>query len=110
MPLPKNHCSNCGYDLGGLAEVGSCPECGNLYNMRSGAGTDRELSAEQRGREMLRYVNTVFMLIAAVGSLAISALIMLATDNRRVLGVGIVMTVVFLLIAATVWIRDRNEP
>ncbi len=41
MPKPSPYtCSTCGYTLTGLGRVGSCPECGSVFNTTSGRGVE----------------------------------------------------------------------
>ncbi len=69
MARRQGVCRKCNYDLHGLAEEGTCPECGNEYNYRTGKGMMS--GSEQRlGRD--RWFRRILTIL--VGMLAACAL------------------------------------
>ena len=57
-------CHHCGYDLTGLGETGTCPECGNAYNInvRLGAPPRENMFIRYAGAILLGFV-TLFILV-----------------------------------------------
>lgn len=46
--LNEPHCSQCRYPLGGLGRMGSCPECGDGFNLGSPVAAPTTLGAYAR--------------------------------------------------------------
>jgi hypothetical protein len=75
-------CAKCGYDLTGLARLGTCPECGQTYDAERGVGLERPgLAAHQRGERWVRRLTTWGLALLAVMVLGCAAVIQLFSTN-----------------------------
>lgn len=62
--LPCRHCS---YDLTGLRRKGKCPECGQEYDMITGAGIAAGAAeAHRRGDRLMAKLRTAMLLLGVV--------------------------------------------
>lgn len=92
-------CERCGYDLEGLRQAGTCPECGNRYDKRKRDGIARHRSSPATARPtsksaaMRALALLVASLLTAVGGLAMGIV------AEKTWGPIIVMGMIALLLA-----------
>lgn len=114
MARRDGHCRKCNYDLFGLDEIGQCPECGNQYNRRTGAGmvtgSQRQVS---RDRWLRRIVTVVFGVFATTAlfctgfPLIVSGLS--SEFAQKVVSWGGALTLLFTLIAASSYMGEKGD-
>ena len=109
--ISEGHCDRCGYDLGGLAMVGSCPECGREYDWHSGHGfAERGGQRQAKFDRLLKRVRTISL--AAVGLSAVlcggvgSAM---SDEPARPLVLGMVFAGFFGLAALVSYLYEKPE-
>ena len=98
-------CGKCGYELVGIAQAGTCPECGRYYNLGTGQGT-----TQRRAPWLLRHVRTLAMVAFAAVILVCSGLISLAARNALGLVLtGLLIAGVVLLGAVVSYMSEKQE-
>ena len=97
MPRENPQCGKCGYDLSGLSFSGTCPECGEPFNTRTGKGLRNELDAFYRADALVARIRTIILGLIAVCILVCAGVLQLAsTASVRPVVVGMIF---FLLMA-----------
>ena len=100
------YCEKCHYDLTGLKDIGRCPECGHLFNKKTGQGVT--LSSDEQGKWQL--VVKHFFSLSLLG-VAVMLFIAAGISNRMGAGIKSVYTMLFLagLLVTGAAIRYMNE-
>ncbi|MBB6429087.1 hypothetical protein [Algisphaera agarilytica] len=108
----KVSCSNCGYDLMGVAREGRCPECGQRYDLALGMGVTKvsaNMLAHQRGDKAIYLVKVWGMAFAAVACLGIGGLLSLvSSEPSRPLMLGALIASLFAFGAFVTWFTERK--
>lgn len=77
-------CDHCGYDLGALRRAaGTCPECGQPYDLMRGQGVSTGGAAERhrRGDRVMTGLRTAFLALLALGLLGCGGMLSWLAKN-----------------------------
>lgn len=100
-------CANCGYDLIAQPPMGKCPECGQVFNTRTGVGL-KDTSPVTSGERIVRRFKTIFF--AALGVLILGCSgCSLAFGSKRGFFTWLVIAVVVFLGALTSYVYERDD-
>jgi hypothetical protein len=104
-------CRQCGYDFTGLKAKGVCPECGNYYNMDTGAGLRQpEEDAARKTTFLVRRVRTILLAVGAVVVMVCAGLASaVAQVPAKPLWVGAFVAGVLVLGAFTSYAYERED-
>ena len=105
------YCIKCGYDLRGLSQRGSCPECGEYFDRETGQGIRSAASRRQdKVDRMLVRLRTLCLLLGAIMVMVCSGLLGLAFGVwAKPLAIGGVFAAVFILAAITSYVYEKED-
>lgn len=111
MPaVVDEHCGKCGYDLTGLPLAGTCPECGQVYDVLRHRGIRMAESSTQRGDRVAARLRTVAWGIAAVLCLGCGGGLAMVVPNADTAWLmGAIFAGVCVLGGITSYIYERPE-
>lgn len=101
---PTRACSRCGYELTGLPGLrGTCPECGQFWDVLTGKGTgDVDARGHRRSQKLINRLRTIAIALFAVGVMICGgAASFIASNPWRPIAMAGMVAVVALLAAAT---------
>lgn len=103
-------CGHCGYDLTGLEFQGRCPECGGYYDHWSGEGIrgSGPIEKHRRGDWVVRLLQTLGLVILALGCLGLGALSYRSTGSVGAMVLTGVLAVIFLISALVTGLSLRR--
>ena len=111
-PRPRRPptCGQCRYPLAGLPPKGSCPECGNAYNIPERKGLDSFATRQQRMDRRLAVARTVtlFILAALVFSLGLCLIPVFPNDPMLPAANLTLIAVVLVMGGVVSWIYQRR--
>lgn len=110
MSIKEGKCVRCGYELMGLPDEGSCPECGQRYNLRTGLGTHSEVPGERIDR-ILGRARTISLALLSIAFVACGGLLSQYT-NPRMFACGIAFGVVTGMATLLSYLNEleRHQP
>ena len=105
-------CNQCDYELAGLRRSrGTCPECGQYFNLLSGEGVaGRASDRHRRGERFAARLRTVLLGLLAVGLMGCGGLLSLAASDPLVplLSMGLIAAVAGLA-AVVSFLSERDS-
>lgn len=111
--MKDRRCSNCDYDLSGLAARGKCPECGQFFNVLSGEGlggkggnrgrASRSLSFAAR----LRTITLALFTVAVLGCGGIAS--MWASNPFRPVAIACLIAGIGAMAAVASYLSEKEE-
>lgn len=102
-------CGKCGYEMTGLPQRGTCPECGNPYNVMAGSGLSGDARGERKPSKFVKHLRTISIGCAACCILICTGLASLvAASKERVVYSGLIMAGVCILGAVTSYVYEKN--
>jgi uncharacterized membrane protein YvbJ len=102
------YCGKCGYELTGLANQDSCPECGHRFNMNSGAGLSSSPNISRKSSLFLRHMRTIFLVCSAVCIIICTGLLSMVVPNKeKLIYSSLFITGVVVLGAITSYIYEK---
>ena len=102
-------CSKCRYELIGLPPKGTCPECGQKYDVRRRIGVRYRETPEERGDRIMRRVRTGIYAFLAIASVVLGVSIHLAIKSSNALTFGFFFAVVFLILTFTSYLAHTDH-
>lgn len=108
-------CSKCGYELTGLRSMGQCPECGSPYDklrrigVKSMGGAFSPTRADETINKAMRIGCGTLLGSAALGLIAIGALVSYAMQDPRAVAMFAVIGGILAMASAVVLMGLRQE-
>jgi hypothetical protein len=102
-------CGRCGYDLTGLDFQGRCPECGGIFDNWTGEGIGGgPMTKHQRGDWVVRLLQTIGLVVCALGVEALGGYYAYKTDGPGPLVLTTVVALIFLAMAVNIGLSLRR--
>lgn len=107
-PLADQQCDKCGYDLTGLRRAGTCPECGNRYNLRTRVGIRPIQTAEDRALWLGRRLRTIVLALMGAAVLICGGVLHMALSVNRIVPIAIMLGLLCILGAVTSYLYESD--